>query len=116
MKKYVAEGFGTFWLVLGGCGSAVLAAAFPEVGIGLAIGEAQDASIAMHADTMMWAIQLNQSEGVKIHFLSAEERENWKKEFKPKMVASVISKSEDPEKTRDMIHKTKELVKDLEWQ
>ena len=35
MKKYVAEGFGTFQLVLGGCGSAVLAAAFPEVGIGL---------------------------------------------------------------------------------
>ena len=34
MKKYVAESFGTFWLVLGGCGSAVLAAAFPEVGIG----------------------------------------------------------------------------------
>jgi aquaporin Z len=35
MKKYVAELVGTFWLVLGGCGSAVLAAAFPEVGIGL---------------------------------------------------------------------------------
>lgn len=35
MKKYVAESFGTFWLVLGGCGSAVLAAAFPDVGIGL---------------------------------------------------------------------------------
>jgi aquaporin Z len=35
MKPYVAEIFGTFWLVLGGCGSAVLAAAFPEVGIGL---------------------------------------------------------------------------------
>ncbi|MBT5185546.1 MAG: aquaporin Z [Kordiimonadaceae bacterium] len=35
MKNYVAEGFGTFWLVLGGCGSAVLAAGFPEVGIGL---------------------------------------------------------------------------------
>jgi aquaporin Z len=35
MKKYLAELFGTFWLVLGGCGSAVLAAAFPEVGIGL---------------------------------------------------------------------------------
>ena len=35
MRKYVAESFGTFWLVLGGCGSAVLAAAFPEVGIGL---------------------------------------------------------------------------------
>jgi aquaporin Z len=34
MRKYLAEFFGTFWLVLGGCGSAVLAAAFPEVGIG----------------------------------------------------------------------------------
>ena len=35
MKPYGAEFFGTFWLVLGGCGSAVLAAAFPDVGIGL---------------------------------------------------------------------------------
>lgn len=35
MKAYAAEFFGTFWLVIGGCGSAVLAAAFPEVGIGL---------------------------------------------------------------------------------
>jgi aquaporin Z len=34
--KVFAEFIGTFWLVLGGCGSAVLAAAFPEVGIGLA--------------------------------------------------------------------------------
>jgi aquaporin Z len=34
-KRYAAEAVGTFWLVLGGCGSAVLAAAFPEVGIGL---------------------------------------------------------------------------------
>ena len=36
MKKYFAEFFGTFWLVFGGCGSAVLAAAFPELGIGFA--------------------------------------------------------------------------------
>lgn len=35
MEKYAAEFVGTFWLVLGGCGSAVLAAAFPELGIGL---------------------------------------------------------------------------------
>ena len=35
MKQYGAEFFGTFWLVLGGCGSAVLASAFPDVGIGL---------------------------------------------------------------------------------
>src|SRR5437588_9160088 len=34
-KKIGAEFIGTFWLVLGGCGSAVLAAKFPEVGIGL---------------------------------------------------------------------------------
>ncbi|KIA79539.1 porin [Chromobacterium piscinae] len=36
MKSYAAEFLGTFWLVLGGCGSAVLAAAFPNVGIGFA--------------------------------------------------------------------------------
>ena len=35
MQKYAAEFIGTYWLVLGGCGSAVLAAAFPGVGIGL---------------------------------------------------------------------------------
>ena len=35
-KKVVAEFIGTFWLVLGGCGSAVLAAAYPELGIGFA--------------------------------------------------------------------------------
>jgi len=35
MKQYSAEFLGTFWLVIGGCGSAVLAAAFPNVGIGL---------------------------------------------------------------------------------
>ncbi|MRX26629.1 aquaporin Z [Kangiella sp. HZ709] len=34
-KKLIAEFIGTFWLVLGGCGSAVLAAGFPDVGIGL---------------------------------------------------------------------------------
>lgn len=34
MKKLIAEFIGTFWLVLGGCGSAVLAAGFPDVGIG----------------------------------------------------------------------------------
>ena len=35
IKRIAAEFIGTFWLVLGGCGSAVLAAAFPNVGIGL---------------------------------------------------------------------------------
>ena len=36
MNKYRAELIGTFWLVFGGCGSAVLAAAFPDLGIGFA--------------------------------------------------------------------------------
>ncbi len=36
MNRYAAEFLGTFWLVLGGCGSAVLAAAFPGLGIGFA--------------------------------------------------------------------------------
>lgn len=36
MKKYFAEFFGTFWLVFGGCGSAIFAAAFPDLGIGFA--------------------------------------------------------------------------------
>ena len=35
MKKLSGEAIGTFWLTFGGCGSAVLAAAFPQVGIGL---------------------------------------------------------------------------------
>lgn len=36
MNKYIAELLGTFWLVFGGCGSAIFAAAFPELGIGFA--------------------------------------------------------------------------------
>ena len=36
MKKYIAEFIGTFWLVFAGCGSAIFAASFPDVGIGLA--------------------------------------------------------------------------------
>ena len=36
LQRGLAELLGTFWLAFGGCGSAVLAAAFPEVGIGLA--------------------------------------------------------------------------------
>ncbi len=35
IRRLAAEAFGTFWLVLGGCGSAVLSAGFPDVGIGL---------------------------------------------------------------------------------
>ena len=34
-RKYAAEAIGTFWLTFGGCGSAVIASGFPQVGIGL---------------------------------------------------------------------------------
>ena len=34
-RKYVAEAIGTFWLTFAGCGSAVIAAGFPNLGIGL---------------------------------------------------------------------------------
>ena len=44
MKQYGAEFIGTFWLVLGGCGSAVIAAAFPSVGIGLLASRSPSAS------------------------------------------------------------------------
>lgn len=53
MQKYGAEFIGTFWLVLGGCGSAVLAAAFPRVGIGL-LGVAL--AFGLTVPTMAYAI------------------------------------------------------------
>jgi aquaporin Z len=53
MKQLGAEFFGTFWLVLGGCGSAVLAAAFPNVGIGL-LGVS--AAFGLTVVTMAYAI------------------------------------------------------------
>src|SRR5690242_15522944 len=34
-RRYLAEAIGTFWLTFGGCGTAVIAAAFPQVGVGL---------------------------------------------------------------------------------
>ena len=53
MKKLVAEFIGTFWLVLGGCGSAVLAAGFPELGIGF-VGVA--IAFGLTVLTMVYAI------------------------------------------------------------
>lgn len=53
MKKLVAEFIGTLWLVLGGCGSAVLAAAYPELGIGF-VGVAL--AFGLSVVTMAYAI------------------------------------------------------------
>src|SRR5437899_2257261 len=52
-KKYAAEAIGTFWLTFGGCGSAVIAAGFPQVGIGL-LGVAL--AFGLTAVTMAYAI------------------------------------------------------------
>src|SRR5688500_14960164 len=53
MRKYVAEAIGTFWLTFAGCGSAVIAAGFPQVGIGLlGVSLAFDLSVV----TMAYAI------------------------------------------------------------
>src|SRR6186713_3171497 len=52
-KRMAAEAVGTFWLVFGGCGSAVLAAAFPEVGIGLLGGSV---AFGLTVLTMAYAI------------------------------------------------------------
>jgi len=53
MKKLVAEFIGTLWLVLGGCGSAVLAAAYPELGIGF---EGVAIAFGLTVVTMAYAI------------------------------------------------------------
>ncbi len=53
MKKFTAEFIGTLWLVLGGCGSAVLAAAYPELGIGF-VGVAM--AFGLTVLTMVYAI------------------------------------------------------------
>ena len=53
MKKYAAEFIGTLWLVFGGCGSAVLAAAYPELGIGF-VGVA--IAFGLTVLTMVYAI------------------------------------------------------------
>ena len=58
VRKLSAEFFGTFWLVFGGCGSAVLAAAFPELGIGF-VG----VSLAFGLTVLTWPMPLAEFPG-----------------------------------------------------
>ncbi len=88
---------------------------FQQDGISSAIRDGQEASIALHLDTMMWAMQLIQSEGVDIHFITSAERKKWKDEFYPKIKQSIIEESTNPAKTAAMIKKIENLTKDLEW-
>jgi len=89
---------------------------FQRSGIMKAVTEGQQASIAYQIDTTLWAFQLNQSEGVEMHIQTSAERARWKKEFYSKMVEAVAEKSNEPEKTREMIKKIEALVDDLRWQ
>ena len=89
MKKYVAEFIGTFWLVLGGCGSAVLAAAFPGLGIGF-VGVS--IAFGLSVLTMAYAIghisgcHLNPAVSVGLFAAGRFER----KELLPYIVAQVL--------------------------
>ena len=60
-KKLMAEFIGTFWLVLGGCGSAVLAAGFPELGITV---EAKKGDVVVFHNTLT---EIPASSHPKIH-------------------------------------------------
>lgn len=88
-NKLAAEAFGTFWLVLGGCGSAVLAAGFPEVGIGL-----MGVSLAFGLTVLTMAYAVGGISGG--HFnpavslgLAVAGKFEWK-EFFPYVVAQVV--------------------------
>ena len=89
MNKYAAEFIGTFWLVLGGCGSAVLAAAFPELGIGLA-----GVSLAFGLTVLTMAFAIGHISGchlnpaVSIGLFAAGRFES--KELLPYIVAQVL--------------------------
>ena len=76
---------------------------------------AENAAVAYQHDTMMWAYQLNQSEGTTMRMQTAAEREAWKAEFYPKVKAAIVEKSSDPEETLLMIQKIEDRVTDLEW-
>ena len=88
---------------------------FQQNGIAAAVRDAENAAIAYQHDTLMWAYQLNESEGVTIRMQTDEERQAWKTEFQPKMKRAIADNTENADETLAMIQKIEDLVKDLEW-
>jgi TRAP-type C4-dicarboxylate transport system substrate-binding protein len=88
---------------------------FQRNGIAAAIKDAESGAIAYQHDTLMWALQLNQAAGVTIRVQTDAERQRWKDEFQPKMIKATAENSSDPDETREMIKKIKDLVRDLKW-
>lgn len=84
-------------------------------GIMAAVRDAENAAVAYQHDTMIWAYQLNQSEGTEMRMQTASERAAWKAAFHFKIKASIVEKSSDPDEALSMIQKIEDLVKDLEW-
>ncbi|NEW59715.1 aquaporin Z [Sulfurovum sp. bin170] len=88
-KKLAAEFIGTFWLVFGGCGSAVLAAGFPELGIGfVGVSLAFGLTVLTMAYTIGHISGCHLNPAVSIGLFSAGKFD--KKELAPYIVAQVI--------------------------
>jgi TRAP-type C4-dicarboxylate transport system substrate-binding protein len=88
---------------------------FQQDGVMDAVRDAEAASIAYQHDTLMWALQLNQSEGVNIRIQTDSERQAWKAAFQPVMKKAIINSSDNPEETQAIIQEIEDLVSDLKW-
>ena len=88
---------------------------FQRAGINAAMRDTENAAVAYQHDSTIWAYQLAQSNGVRMHMQTDTERQEWKTEFYPIIRELTISKSSDAEKTSAMIKAIEDLASDLDW-
>jgi len=84
-----------------------------QQGINDAMREVENAAVAYQHDSMMWAFQQGQSNGVAMRMQTDAERAAWKAEFYPPIKELAISTSSNPEETSVMIQKIEDLILDL---